>query len=109
MHAFPAVGSNADTLTQSQMFADKDCLDSVRTQAPGIDGLQKMDVFDIKKISKLPPKAHLLSSILSYHRKISPIGKILKYKVCLFVDGSQQEFGRDFWETYAPVISWSTI
>jgi hypothetical protein len=25
------------------------------------------------------------------------------------LNGSQQEFGRDFWETYAPVVSWSTI
>jgi len=25
------------------------------------------------------------------------------------VDGSQQLYGRDYWETYAPVVSWSTV
>ncbi len=25
------------------------------------------------------------------------------------MDGSQQQYGRDYWETYAPVVSWSTV
>jgi hypothetical protein len=29
--------------------------------------------------------------------------------VRLCVDGSQQQHERDFWETYAPVVSWSTV
>ncbi len=33
----------------------------------------------------------------------------MKYKARLCVDGSQQEYGRDFWEVYAPVVSWQTI
>jgi hypothetical protein len=68
-----------------------------------------MDVFDVKHMSEKPPKARLLSSIWSDKHKQSLVGKILKYKSRLCVDGSQQEFGRDYWETYAPVVSWSTI
>ncbi len=33
----------------------------------------------------------------------------MKYKARLCVDGSQQEYGRDYWEVYTPVTSWSTI
>lgn len=65
-----------------------------------------MDVFDIKWMSELPPRARLLSSIWSYKCKQSSIGQILKYKSRLCIDGSQQDFGR---ETYNPVVSWSTI
>jgi hypothetical protein len=32
-----------------------------------------------------------------------------KYKARLCVNGKEQAFGRDYWETYAPVASWSTI
>jgi hypothetical protein len=51
----------------------------------------------------------ILSSIWSYRRKRSSVGEILKYKSRICVDGSQQEYGRDYWEVYAPVVSWPTI
>jgi hypothetical protein len=109
LHAYPAVDSKTDTLTQSQMLSDPDKEHFLHSQGSEIAGLLKMNVFDVKHISQKPPKARLLSSIWSYKRKRSPIGHILKYKSRLCVDGSQQEFGRDYWETYAPVVSWSTI
>jgi hypothetical protein len=68
-----------------------------------------MDILDIKHISTKPPEARLLSSIWSYWGKRSPVGTILKHKSRLCVDGSQQLHSPDFWETYAPVISWSTV
>jgi len=45
----------------------------------------------------------------AYRRKRSPVGTVLKHKARLCVDSSQQLHGRDFWETYAPVFSWSTV
>lgn len=109
LHAYPAVDSKADTLTQSQMLKDPESSKFVQAQHPEIAGLQKMEVFDIKPMALKPKHAKLLSSIWSYKRKRSPIRIIMKYKARLCVDGSQQEHGRDYWETYAPVVSWSTI
>jgi hypothetical protein len=91
------------------MFKDHDSTKFVNAQIPEIQGLLKMGVFAIKSMASKPPNAKLLSSIWSYRRKRSPIGTILKYKACLCIDGSKQEHGRDYWETYAPVISWSTV
>jgi len=68
-----------------------------------------MGVFDLQNISTLPAHAKLPSSIWSYRRKRSPAGDILKYKSRICVDESQQRLGRDFWEVYAPVVSWPTI
>jgi hypothetical protein len=51
----------------------------------------------------------ILSFIWSYRRKRNSVGEILKYKSRICVDGSQQEYGRDYWEVYAPVVSWPTI
>jgi hypothetical protein len=106
---FPVVDNKADILTQSQMLKASDAPQFVASQPAEISGLINMGVFEIKHISQKPPTAHILSSIWSYRRKRSPPGKILKHKTRICVDGSQQEFGRDFWEVYAPVVSWSTI
>jgi hypothetical protein len=40
LHAFLAVDSKADTMTQSQMLKDADCNKFVQAQAPEIQGLQ---------------------------------------------------------------------
>ncbi len=68
-----------------------------------------MNIFQYRHISELPPRARLLSSIWSYHRKRRPNGDLLKHKARICIDSSQQLHGRDYWETYAPVVSWSTV
>jgi len=64
---------------------------------------------DIHPISSLLKSTKLLSSIWSYRRKRSPNGTPLKHKSRIYVNGKEQAFGRDYWETYAPVASWATI
>jgi hypothetical protein len=81
----------------------------IKCQKDEIAGLNKFDVMDIHNIKDLPPRAKLLSSIWSYRRKRLPNGVLLKYKARICVNGKEQEFGRDYWETYAPVASWTTI
>ena len=60
-------------------------------------------------MSDLPPRARLLNAIWSYCRKQRPDGLLLKHKSRICTDRSQQQYGIDYWETYAPVIHWSTI
>jgi hypothetical protein len=109
LYAFPIVDNKADTLTQSPMLKAHDASQFVAAQPKEIEGLVQLEVFDVKPMSAKPTNARLLSSIWSYRRKISPIGKIPKYKACICIDGSQQEYGRDYWEVYAPVVNWPTI
>ncbi len=107
--AFPAIDNKADTLTQSQMFKASNATQFLASQPAEISGLIKMGVFYIQPMTSKPARAKLLSSIWSYHRKCSPVGEILKHKSRICIDGSQQLHGRDYWEVYAPVVSWSTI
>jgi len=87
--------------------ADKE--DFIASQKTEIDGLIKFDVMDIHPISSLLPRACLLSFILSYRRKCLPNGILLKYKSRICINGKEQSFGHNNWETYAPVTSWATI
>ncbi len=38
-----------------------------------------------------------------------PNGVLLKYKLRICIDGKEQSFGQNYWETYAPVASWAMI
>ncbi len=95
---YPAVDNKAGTLAQSQIISDTDKPQFIQSQLNKIRGLLKMDVFDVKPMSKKPHRARILSFIWSYKYKWSPIGHIPKYKSRICIDGSQQEFGRDYWE-----------
>jgi hypothetical protein len=98
-----------DILTQSQMLKAADSGAFIECQRAEIAGLKQFGVMDIEHISQLHAKAKLLSSIWSYRRKRLPNGVLLKHKSRLCVNGKEQAFGRDYWETYAPVASWATI
>mmetsp|Transcript_21733 Transcript_21733/g.31143 ORF Transcript_21733/g.31143 Transcript_21733/m.31143 type:complete len:655 (-) Transcript_21733:1247-3211(-) len=104
-----ACNNKEDTLTQSQMLNAPDAEAFIKAQPTEISGLEDFGVFQYESISKLPPSDRLLNAIWSYRRKRKPTGELLKIKTCICVDGSQQELGRDYWETYAPVVSWSTV
>jgi len=106
IHTYLALNKKEDTLTQSQMFQAPDYHEFLKVQAMEICGLEAMEVFHYHPMTDLPPKARLLSSIWSYRRKRRPNGELLKYKARLCVDGSQQHHGQEYWDTYAPVVSW---
>ena len=45
----------------------------------------------------------------SHRRKTTPSGEVYRYRSRLCVDGSQQQEGIDYNETYSPVVQWPTI
>ena len=98
-----------DILTQSQMFKAPDADKFVTTQAMEIKGLMASGVMKAHPCTSLPKGARLLSSLWSYRRKRLPDGTLLNHKACLCVNGKEQPLGHDYWETYAPMASWSTI
>ncbi len=104
IQAFLSLSNKEDTLTQSQKLNAHGSSSFLQSQVPEVWGLEKMQVFDFKPISTLPPKARLLSSNWSYQPKDRSHGELLKYKSCLCIDGSQQLQGRNYWGHY-----WSTV
>jgi Reverse transcriptase (RNA-dependent DNA polymerase) len=101
--------NNPDILSQAQMFKANDHEQFIVSQLPEMKGLVDVDVFEFHSMDKLPPRARLFSAIWSYPCKCHPDGVLLKHKSRICVDGSQQQYGIDYWETYTPVIHWSTV
>ena len=98
-----------DVLTISTMKnqpdADKFYLD-MRTE---LQDQIRRDHWTMIPSSSVPINTKLITSIWDFKRKLSPDGVILKYKYLICDDGRHQQWGINYWETYAPVVNWITI
>jgi Reverse transcriptase (RNA-dependent DNA polymerase) len=108
--AFAAgTNNNPDILSQEQMLKASDCKQFLKLQQPEIQGLCNTDVFEFHPIANLPSGSRLLNTIWSFHHKHLPTDRILLQNKSMCVDGSQQQYGIDYRETYMPVVHWSTV
>ena len=48
-------------------------------------------------------------AIWSFKRKHFPDGTLNKHKARLCAHGGQQTWGLDYWDTYAPVVTWACV
>jgi hypothetical protein len=68
--------------------------------------LIQMDVFTV--IDR-KPWMKVISSVWAFKRKRFPDGSVLKLKARLCARGFEQIEGRDYFETFAPVVQWLTV
>ncbi len=59
--------------------------------------------------NNMPPGAKTIMAIWSLKRKRFPDGQLNKHKARLCAHGGQQTWGQDYWETYAPVVTWASV
>ena len=80
-------------------------------QPTEITGLHDANVFHYIKVADIPfsRRKKILNSIWSYRWKHQPNGSLLKHKCRIYADGSQQIYVIDFWDTYSPVVQWSSV
>jgi hypothetical protein len=71
-----------------------------------IETLEKMGCWDVVD---RPEGVHTIDSTWAFKIKRYPDGLIKKFKARFCVRGDQQVHGVDFFETYAPVVQWTTI
>jgi hypothetical protein len=48
-------------------------------------------------------------AIWLFKQKRFPDGPLNKHKACLCAHGGQQTGGQDYWDTYAPVVTWASV
>jgi hypothetical protein len=71
-----------------------------------IEGLIKQSTW--KTIERYPSQ-NVIKSTRAFKCKRLPDGTVLKFKARFCVRGDLQEEGVDYFETYAPVVAWSTV
>ena len=71
-----------------------------------LDTLEEMDAWEVVDQT---PDMNVIDSIWAFKLKRFPDGLIKKFKARFCARGDQQLEGVDFFETYAPVVQWTTV
>ena len=60
--------------------------------------------------SSVPSGQKIMLGVWSMKRKRRVgTGEIYKWKARVCIDGSSQQHGVNYWETYSPVVTWETV
>jgi hypothetical protein len=71
--------------------------------------LEEKEPWDVIPISSIPEGANMLDLTWAFKQKRFPDGRVQKLKARWCIRGDQQIEGVDFFDTYAPVVAWSTV
>ena len=74
-----------------------------------VDEIETLVGMDAWEVVDRPENANVIASIWAFKIKRFPDGLIKKFKARFCARGDQQLEGIDFFETYAPVVQWTTV
>jgi hypothetical protein len=77
-----------------------------RAAVKEIETLEEMDAWEVVDRDEAP---NVIDSIWAFKLKRFPDGMVKKFKARFCARGDQQLEGIDFFETYAPVVQWTTV
>jgi hypothetical protein len=105
-----AASSNPDIMYIDQALKEPDSEQFRQAMTDKVASHTELGHWQVRNRASLPPGEKVLPSVWAMRRKrrIST-GEAYKWKARLNIHGGKQEYGVNFWETYAPVISWTTI
>jgi hypothetical protein len=108
--AFTARANAEDTPRYHEAMTGPDAQGFVKAMELELEQLESMNAWDIVPRQKaIDEDKRIFDSVWAFKRKRYPDGMVKKLKARLCVRGDQQEEGVDFFETYSPVVGWSTI
>ena len=110
-HIFGNVASSRDpdTMTLDEALRQPDRDEFIKAMHKEIDDHVRRKHWKVVHKSIVPKGRIPILMVWSMKRKRNPIGEITKWKARLCAGGHRQQFGIDYWSTYSPVVSWSTV
>jgi hypothetical protein len=107
--AFKAKGTDPDLPLYHQAMLRPDADKFVEAQGVEIQALEAKDTWEYVLRSDLPKGSNILPGTWAFRVKRYPDNRIKKYKARFCVRGDKQIQGVDVFDTYAPVVGWSTV
>ena len=110
LFAFVASKSDPDTLMYHEAMMANDKQDFRDAMENEISGLEQQGTWNIVPRSQaLSQNKKILPGTWTFKRKRYPDGRIRKHKARFCLRGDKQVVGIDVFETYAPVVQWSSV
>lgn len=104
-----AAKSNPDVLHFGQMQKDPDRSSFEKDMRRELSDLVASDTVEITPRSSFPFGTRVLQAIWSFRQKRAPDWSILKHKARICPHDGEQVEGLNYWDTYAPAVSWHTV
>jgi hypothetical protein len=99
-----------DIMYLNQALCQPDAAHFVKAVITEINGHVDNRHWQLSKQSEVPPDTDVLPSVWSMRCKRDiTSNEIKKYKACLNLNGRKQEYSMNYYETYAPVVTWVSI
>jgi hypothetical protein len=100
------VANQDDNPTLTEAMNGPDAAGFFKAMELELDTLITMEVFTIVNRE---PWMKVISTVWAFKRKRFPDGSVRKLKARLCARGFEQVEGRDYFETFAPVVQWLTV
>ena len=110
LHHVYMVGKEAnESYTFKEMLRQDDRQQFIEAMQKEIDDHTKREHWQIILRSSMPKNIKTIMAIWAFKRKRFPDGTLNKHKARLCAHGGQQQWGVNYWETYAPVVNWISV
>ena len=106
--SFSAFVADNETYYYHEMIRQPDAVDFLRAMVKEVHDHTQRKHWVLVPRSKAG-KNKIIRAVWSFKRKRLPDGLLLKHKARLCVNGSMQVYGVNYWNTYAPVVSWLAV
>jgi Reverse transcriptase (RNA-dependent DNA polymerase) len=105
-----AATNDPDTMYWDQALKQEDREEFIKAAIQEISTHQEQGHWKVIPRENVPAGTKVLDAVWSMKRKRRlTTNEVYKHKACLNVHGGQQEHGINYWETYAPVVTWASI
>ena len=108
-HLFKANKSDPDSPNLGEALRGPHSEDFLEAMKSEIISLEEHDTWTVIRKTSVPEGANVLPGTWVFKIKRFPDGRYRKTKARFCVRGDRQIEGVDYFDTYAPVVSWSTV
>ena len=104
-----AASANPNILTHREAMKAEDVEQFLTSMSEELERMDDNEIYEEILRSAVPKGHRILRAVWSHRRKTTPEGAVYRHRSRLCVDGSRQQYGIDYHDTYSPVVSWTTV
>jgi Reverse transcriptase (RNA-dependent DNA polymerase) len=102
--------TDPDSMNWHEAMKEPDNDQFLKAMQQEVESHCQNDVWEMIHKKEVPERIKVLPSVWAMKRKRRiATREVYKWKARLNIDGSKQQYGLNYWETYSPVASWKTI
>jgi hypothetical protein len=104
-----AFTTSNESFTYLQMLCESDHMQFFAAMETELNNHETRKHWTLMERRNLPQGAKTITVIWLFKRKRFSDGALNKHKAHLCAHGGQQMWGQDYWDTYAPVVTWASV